>query len=528
MARKVQYLEEQLEGTRRREDLHVPVYDFDFDVEPHGFSVTGTSVSSPLRSASSYEKGNQDLVSAAEAADMFHHHHLSRNGVHKEGVAMRKSGGAQFISKTTGLSPQLQADTDRYLQKIKYIQDKKKLEILEQEKYELELEKRRLRASKTGGEFKSMREREERAREIKRIRDERKINKELEREAASIEETNKTITINANLRNSLKNSKNWDDIQKEEEIKRRDRIEKRKQQLSNLAAYPSTSIIESVDKWKTKDLKCDIPVHDFVPKANTPSPADICAQLKRRQEKWERHLQKEKELLNSKRKNTLPVKAAIDMQNRQKIYDENRKQKQIDRERKEQEDKLRQAAMNKKKTERIMRSKVPESSRRLTKASEDRAKSVRDSFERIRRKDEEDKKREMLNLRRSKEISSFLNTLVGAKDSANTEAGRLERARQKAQESANAYKQNRKRNQDRIKASLSQRPSLIERHDMAIASTQAATTALSKVAGIIRPQATYENGRASKKGDDDSWRNDFGSEELFDDDEKIQLGIRDN
>ena len=71
-----------------------------------------------------------------------------------------------------------------------WTKDKQKLELLEQEKYQLELEKRRLRASRSGGEFVSMREREARAKEIKRARDDSKLKRARDLETAIIEKKN--------------------------------------------------------------------------------------------------------------------------------------------------------------------------------------------------------------------------------------------------------------------------------------------------------------------------------------------------
>mmetsp|Transcript_2470 Transcript_2470/g.4492 ORF Transcript_2470/g.4492 Transcript_2470/m.4492 type:complete len:586 (+) Transcript_2470:55-1812(+) len=513
MAEQVKQLEETLQESQYQREVSVSgvkelAYDFDFNEARESYMPKADVQSS-----------TNELVSATEAANIFgldDAKNINTRGSYSDTTKNRKTGKKAF-----GLSPQLQADTDRYLQKIKYIQDKKRLEILEQEKYELELEKRRLRAAKCGSEFTRMREREEKALEIRKRREERKQSKEFEREAKSLEEKNRTIVTHANLRNSLKNSKNWDEIQKEEEIKRRDRIEKRKQQLTSLAAYPSSSINLAVDRWKEKDLKEEIPSTILSNKGHTPSPAEIGAQLRRRQEKWEMHLQHEKELLNSKRRSTLPVRAAIDMENRNRVHDENKKQRQLAKEQKEMEEKERKAAEDRKRTRRIMRRAVPESSRRLTKASEDRAKAVRDSFEKARKKEMQEKKREEIKSRRSKEVSAFLTTLVGGVDNKMTEAARNEISRQQAAENAAAFKENRKRNQQRIRASLAQRPSLIERHNMAIASTGATSSALAKVANVVKPTNSHKSGESQ-------WRDDFESEELFDEDEMIQLGIRDH
>ena len=518
MADKVKYLEEKLQESRSSMtnefgETNEPIYDFDFDSNPanHSEAVRDSHLHS----------SEHNLLSALDVAEIF----ASDTNKKARQVASVRGGRSAGGTKPYGLSPQLQADTDRYHQKIKYAQDKKKLEILEQEKYELELEKRRLRAAKCGSEFTSMRIREERAQEMKKRREEKKHAKEVEKEMKFLAEKNRTLTSHMTLRNSLKSSKSWDDIQKEEEVKRRDRIEKRKQQLASIASYPSHSIIDSVDKWKTKDRKAEVPCPIALHKSHALSPSEIGAQLKRRQEQWERHLQQEKINLNAKRKNSQPVQAAIDMENRQKLYDEKKKQKQYNKAQKEAEDRQRRVVEEKRRTEKIMRSEVPESSRRLTKASEDRAKSVRSSFEKSRKQEMEEKKKDMVKRRRSKEISAFLNTLVRSKGGGMSEAERLETSRQQAAENARVYKENKKRNQERIRESLAQRPSLIERHDMTIASTAAATTALSKVATVVKPSrdASHKNILIT-----DSWRNDLDSDELFDEDEKIQLGIRGN
>lgn len=153
---------------------------------------------------------------------------------------------------------------------------------------------------------------------------------------------------------------------------------------------------------------------------------------------------------------------------------------------------------------------MPESSRRLTRAAEERARAVRKSFEDSRKKENELKKAEAMKLRRSSEISAFLRSIIGNKT--NSASDLTETAKKKAMDSAESFKRNRVMNQKRIKEKLSKRPSLIERHDMTIAVNSAATSALKKFAGVV--SGTDENVKFKENESD-----------LFDEDERIQLGL---
>jgi hypothetical protein len=55
---------------------------------------------------------------------------------------------------------------------------------------------------------------------------------------------------NTRIRLSIDPSKTWDDIKREEEVKRKDRIERRKEELQQTSHY-SESLLKSVEKWKT-------------------------------------------------------------------------------------------------------------------------------------------------------------------------------------------------------------------------------------------------------------------------------------
>ena len=509
---RINQLEERLENFHLDED-NVCVVDpqnDDYLCDKDSLPVCSTcDVSDKL--FSSAQMNDDELVSAADAARMFSSmSHQDLQAIARYGLEERPSRNSTAV----GLSPHLQADMDRYLQKVRYIKDKEKLEKLEQEKYELELEKRRLRASKNGREFTNMMDRQVRASELRKAREERRHKKEKVGDNFFPENHNKEIAPNASYRHTLKDSRSWDEIQKDDEIRRRDRIEKRKQQLSNSSVYPSSSIILSVKKWTSKDKDVEIKATNATFKPSRKSPTEICAQLRRCQQTWDLHLRKEKELQNLRRKPTQPVQSAINMENRHKLYEEKRKQKQMEKEKRDMEAKRSADVALKNHRKRIMKHKMPETSQRLTKASEKRAKTVRDSFEKSRKSEMEESKREIDRIRRSREISSYLTTLVNVKDIAITERARNEQTKQRIEENTKAFKERKRANQERIAACLKQRPSLIERHDMSMATATASRSALMKVANIVDPCSRHQ----SNEGD--------LLNEMFDTDEKIQLGVK--
>jgi type II secretory pathway pseudopilin PulG len=64
------------------------------------------------------------------------------------------------------------------------------------------------------------------------------------------QEMNREKLRNTRIRLSIDPSKTWEDLKREEEVKRKDRIEKRKEELLQSSRY-SEGLSKSVEKWKT-------------------------------------------------------------------------------------------------------------------------------------------------------------------------------------------------------------------------------------------------------------------------------------
>jgi len=455
------------------------------------------------------------------------------------GRTSNQSGLSKSVtrSRSGSLGPpaHLQADTDKYLQKRKLIEERERQKALEQKQYELELEEKRLRASRRGKVFSAMEEREKRAREVRQAREKKKQQKQREREEVEMELAQKEKLRRDRLRRSADISKDWQTLQRDEENKRKDRIEARKMELAQTAKYPS-SMGDSVKEWKMKKTTNVEGSQEAVAPPSEPvfraqDPEEVTAKLRRKQAAWERRLEKEKAQLNASRSKTAPVKAALEMEERQRAYEEKRRLKAEEAARKKEAEDREAERKKRREQERIIKSKVPEASRRLTKAAEDRARAVRASFEKKAMEEKRQAQKKTKQERRMKETAEFLKSLVRKPEM--TESEREEQAKIRAQESVEMFKMNRKRNQANIKNALSSRPSLLERHDQAIAKSKAGTAALGKVAAAVFQNSNPSDEDEGKYSDDDidkklNWKSKSATNDIFDEEEKIQLGLRDD
>jgi hypothetical protein len=95
---------------------------------------------------------------------------------------------------------------------------------------------------------------------------------------------------------------------------------------------------------------------------------------------------------------------------------------------------------------------------------------------------------------------------------------------ERVKSSAEQFKLNRLKNKQAIETAKSNRPSLIERQDQAVAKQAAGTASLSKVANAFIRGKTATGGAASKS---DAWQELAREEDFLDETEKIKLGLRD-
>ena len=103
----------------------------------------------------------------------------------------------------------------------------------------------------------------------------------------------------------------------------------------------------------------------------------MAAQLKRKQDNWSRKMEREKEKLKTAQRGTGgPVKSVLEMEKRERLYAEKAKERMDRQQRKEEEAKAQEEEERRRAMDKLMRAKLPEASRRLTKAVEFRANAV--------------------------------------------------------------------------------------------------------------------------------------------------------
>lgn len=64
--------------------------------------------------------------------------------------------------------------------------------------------------------------------------------------------------------NDMGQSFSWRDMEEQDEIRRRERVELRKMELANSVAYPSQEIEQSVEQWKLKKQGNEVKVNNYI------------------------------------------------------------------------------------------------------------------------------------------------------------------------------------------------------------------------------------------------------------------------
>mmetsp|Transcript_21479 Transcript_21479/g.35966 ORF Transcript_21479/g.35966 Transcript_21479/m.35966 type:complete len:919 (+) Transcript_21479:47-2803(+) len=450
--------------------------------------------------------------------------------------------GRKSYSGSRVVSSNLQADADRYIQKRRLLDQQERMKKLEEENYQQKMKERYLRASINGKEFTNMKRRQEMAEELSQKRLEKQKQKEWEKEQK--EKAERRAKSEANKQSMMmvtKNQLSWRELQEIEETKRRDRIERRKQQVAQMSALPS-SIAENMQKPKRAVASSEGDAAGGAAggggEYKAEDPAKVAAKLARQQKVWDLKMQREKEKMKDARETKMLNARAhmsssghtgeVDgasylnktgMEVRQEQYEARRKHKAEEAKLREAEEAKRQAQALKKKQDKLLTIKVPVG--KPTQAAIARAEQIRRSQDHEAREEKRYrnamKKKEVA----SKEASAVIKTIINERETErrNSHGGFVELSKTNKGDDGNRaaeeYKAKLMANQKRIEDSLSNRKSLMERHDERVAVKNAHDRALEKIAGAVGVEAGPE-------GDAGHTAN----EDFFDIKEQIKLGMK--
>lgn len=438
-----------------------------------------------------------------------------------------------------GVSANLLADADRYVQKRRLLEERERLQKLEEERYLLSLKEKQQRASLNGKAFDDMFRRQEEARR-KNEEKKKKAHEEeiLKKKQARADEKEKQREKELRMITALKSGTSWRELQDIEEQQRKERIEKRKQELVMISALPR-SIEENINRSNSKkavaaELQAVL-VNDQASKAafRAEDPAKVAMRLRKQREAWKRKEEEEeenrklkelqeKELAASRggsrqsspsRSRNLSRRgsasggsgvlsasggaaATSKMLPMEIRAEESRARREASaKARKEAEDKekAKKAAEEKAKRDRILNAKLPESALVETKAVTKRMEKLKKEKEEEAEQKRKEEEREKRKQRAMKEASAMVSIALKDREEelksknpklfeiSTTEALAAERAAEAREE----YRRKLRENKQRLRESLKNRPSLLQRHDESMASKTAATSALKKVARAV-------------------------------------------
>ncbi|RYH16689.1 hypothetical protein EON65_29655 [archaeon] len=404
------------------------------------------------------------------------------------------SSSRRSLSLGRGVSPQLQADIDNYVQKQRLFEEKERRERLEKEAEEERRREKLLMASRNGNPFIAMHEREKTMHEKKeaklaalRQEEEKKLREEkLKLEAKKHAESQLMAT-------AIKGSMSWQELQDLEEAKRRERIESRKQDLQRISALPS-ALAESMQRVKrvstvasSEPMKSNFKAED---------PEVVARRLETQQKTWMTRLEQHKEklredflirrgesgMLQGSLTKSMELRADHAKQKRQA-----RLQSQYER---EMQEKKRQEELEEEKKARLLNMSLPESSLKLTKAAAMREKRVKDGLLDKRLERERERRKMEQKEIRLKETAVVLKSVMRDRDEelkAKNPGMKLEvslaehEAVERAARAREEYRAKLRENKQKLKEAMRSRPSLLERHDQNIATRNAATQALKTI-----------------------------------------------
>ena len=375
------------------------------------------------------------------------------------------------------------------------------------------------RASKSGKTFDTMLKRAERAHEKNVAKAKAKQAAEEEQRQKEQEERDNARKAHLNKPLSGVGELTWREMQEQQENARKEAAEKRKQELAASSRAPAGTFARDADSRHRQAAKAaeDAGAGTFSFRATDPE--QVTAKLEKQHAVWLHTLEESKRRANEKlaeRKLASLGQGGKDpsaaMEARAEVLASKRASRLAERQQKEQRRREKEQEQERRHKEKLYNQKIPESGRRLTKSAQNRAEIVRRALEEEEAKRKEEERKKKIAEKKEREMGQMLKYLVDERERERKEKlpgqfREISEAQMKEHVlSARAeYRARRTANKKRLQEVVSNRPSLMERHEQAIASKTANTKALGTVA------------KAMGSGDFD----------LFNEDEALKLGVMD-
>ena len=436
-------------------------------------------------------------MSASQASKMFGPGGISNN-------MNKKDRHDLFVAK-------LQASVDNHKQKKLNADEKERQKKLDHDKYMRELAEKRKRA-KNAGPFTDMMKRQEEAAELQKEKMEKKKKEaeDAERKEAAARRKKRLDHINKEL---PKNELTWKEMEAEKAASRKEQVEKRALELQMKSKAPAMTRYEDRPK---KD-----PYDNYKP-FKAEDPARVKARLDMQKRRWDEK-QKELEMQKNARSRLTPkdypFSSLVQSMDQRTLEQEKRKERrQREIKRMSDEKLVVKQEKERRELEKLMNSKVPESSRKMTASVKKRAEMVRKKMEDEELEKQKEKLEEQKRKNTLKAMGSVMKNVIEENEMRRKAqvpgyvelSGSEERAALLAREARENFREKFRANKKRLDDIVSKRPTLIERLDQSTAANNAANNALK----TLKSAMGEELGQGGNTDDD-----------LFDEFEKIKLGL---
>ena len=405
----------------------------------------------------------------------------------------------------------LQASVDNHKQKKLNADEKERQKKLDHDKYMREQAERRKRA-KNAGPFTDMMKRQEEAAELQKEKMEKKKKEtdDKERKEAEARRKKRLDHINKEL---PKNELTWKEMEAEKAAARKEKVEKRALELQMKSKAPAMTRYDDRPKKDILDSYKPFKAED---------PARVKARLDMQKQRWDQK-QKELEVQKGARSRMTPkdypFSPLVQSMDQRTLEQEKRKERR-QREIKRMNDEKIAARQERERREleKLMNSKVPESSRKMTASVKKRAEMVRKKMEDEELEKQKEKLEDQKRKNTLKAMGSVMKNVIEENEIRRKSqvpgyvelSGSEERAAILAREARENFREKFRANKKRLDDIVSKRPTLIERLDQTTTANNAANNALK----------TLKNAMGEELG-----QGDVADDDLFDEYEKMKLGL---